>query len=82
MTWRDRAACLDESPELFFPIESTGPSLLQIEEAKSFCRSCPVAGACLNWAIEFRQDTGIWGGLTEAERHALKRRSARVRRAG
>ena len=38
MDWRHKAACLDEDPELFFPIGNTGPALLQIEEAKQVCR--------------------------------------------
>src|SRR4051812_16351319 len=42
MDWRDRAACLDEDPELFFPIGNTGPAILQIEEAKVVCRRCEV----------------------------------------
>lgn len=42
MDWRHRAACLDEDPELFFPIGNTGPALLQIEEAKAVCRRCDV----------------------------------------
>jgi WhiB family redox-sensing transcriptional regulator len=34
---------------------------------------------CLNWAIESGQDSGVWGGLGEDERRALKRRTLRLR---
>src|SRR5947208_5568278 len=81
MDWRHRAACLDEDPELFFPIGNTGPALLQIEEAKAVCRRCEVMDTCLRWALETGQDAGVWGGLSEDERRALKRRNARARRA-
>jgi WhiB family redox-sensing transcriptional regulator len=67
MDWRHRSACLDEDPELFFPIGNTGPAILQIEEAKQVCRRCDV------------RDLGVWGGLSEDERRALKRRNARAR---
>ena len=46
MDWRSRAACLDKDPELFFPVGNTGPALLQIEEAKAICRTCPVQEVC------------------------------------
>jgi WhiB family redox-sensing transcriptional regulator len=82
MDWRHKAACLDEDPELFFPIGNTGPALLQIEEAKQVCRRCEVIDTCLKWAIESGQDAGVWGGMSEDERRALKRRTARARRAG
>ena len=81
MDWRDRAACLEEDPELFFPIGNTGPAIMQIEEAKAVCRRCPVMDTCLKWAIESGQDAGVWGGMSEDERRALKRRNARARRA-
>jgi WhiB family redox-sensing transcriptional regulator len=81
MTWRDRAACLSLDPELFFPIGNTGPALLQTEEAKAVCRRCEVVESCLSWAMESGQDAGVWGGLSEDERRALKRRDARARRA-
>lgn len=81
MDWRSRAACLDKDPELFFPVGNTGPALLQIEEAKSVCRRCQVVDTCLQWAIESGQDAGVWGGMSEDERRALKRRAARARRA-
>ena len=79
MDWRHRAACRDVDPELFFPIGNTGPALLQIEEAKQVCRRCAVTEACLSWALGSGQDSGVWGGLSEDERRALKRRRARRR---
>ncbi|MCB4207770.1 WhiB family transcriptional regulator [Arthrobacter sp. UM1] len=81
MDWRSKAACLDKDPELFFPVGNTGPALLQIEEAKAVCRTCTVMDTCLQWALESGQDSGVWGGLSEDERRALKRRAARARRA-
>lgn len=77
--WRHEARCLTEDPELFFPIGNTGPAFLQIEEAKQVCRDCTVRGQCLAWALDTGQDHGVWGGLSEAERRALKRRGARQR---
>ena len=79
MDWRHNAVCREEDPELFFPIGNTGPALLQIEEAKAVCRRCPVMEQCLQWALESGQDSGVWGGLSEDERRAMKRRAARNR---
>jgi WhiB family redox-sensing transcriptional regulator len=81
MTWRDRAACLGEDPELFFPDGNTRPALVQAEEAKTVCRRCEVTATCLKWALESGQEAGVWGGLSEEERRALKRRNAPSRRA-
>lgn len=79
MDWRHRAACRDEDPELFFPVGNSGPALLQIAEAKTVCRRCPVVSGCLSWALESRQEDGVWGGMSEQERAALQRRIARTR---
>ncbi|MFJ3189127.1 WhiB family transcriptional regulator [Streptomyces halstedii] len=78
--WRTHAACRDEDPDLFFPIGTTGPALVQTEEAKAVCRGCPVRQQCLDWALENNQDAGVWGGLGETERRTLKRRSRRQAR--
>lgn len=75
MDWRHQAICRDEDPELFFPVGTTGPALLQIAEAKAVCRRCPVTESCLQWALESGQDAGVWGGMSEDERRALKRRN-------
>ncbi|MCX5278179.1 MULTISPECIES: WhiB family transcriptional regulator [Streptomyces] len=80
MDWRHQAACRETDPELFFPNGNTGPALLQIEEAKAVCRhGCPVKEQCLQWALDTNQNDGVWGGLSEGERRAMKRRAARNR---
>jgi WhiB family redox-sensing transcriptional regulator len=59
--WRHQAACLDLDPELWFPIGTTGPAVEQAERAKAVCRQCDVMTQCLDWALETRQDAGVWG---------------------
>jgi WhiB family transcriptional regulator, redox-sensing transcriptional regulator len=66
--WRTRAACLHADPELFFPEWTTGPA---IDRAKQVCGGCPVRARCLDWALSHGAAFGIWGGRTEAERHAM-----------
>ena len=83
MDWRHRAACLDEDPELFFPIGNTGPAILQIEEAKAVCRRCEVRRHVPRSGPSRPGRTPASGAaLSEDERRALKRRNARARRAG
>ena len=74
MDWRHRAACRDEDPELFFPVGDSGPALIQVEQAKAVCRRCSVIDNCLQWALGSGQDAGVWGGMSEEERRAVKRR--------
>ena len=80
MDWRDSAACLDEDPELFFPIGNTGPAIAQAERAKAVCARCEVREICLRWAIDNNQDAGVWGGTSEEERRMMKRRGVKPRR--
>lgn len=75
--WRHAAACLEEDPELFFPIGESGPALLQIEQAKAVCARCEVRETCLRWALDTGQDAGVWGGLSESERRRVRRRERR-----
>ena len=70
--WRD-AACRDADPELFFPDGDTRSARARVKLAKLICRGCPVSATCLSWALASGQ-AGIWGGLTENERHSLQRR--------
>lgn len=73
MDWVHRARCKDEDPELFFPIGTTGQATAQIGAAKAICLRCDVRLECLEWAMATGQDAGVWGGLSEDERRALRR---------
>jgi WhiB family redox-sensing transcriptional regulator len=80
--WRDRAACRDTDPDLFFPVGTTGPAIEQIESAKAVCRECEAQSACLEFALTTNQESGIWGGTSEEERRKLRKAwLARQRRA-
>lgn len=72
-TWRDRALCRDTDPELFFPVGSTGMALVQTDKARRVCGECEVRSECLDYALETNQDSGVWGGLSEEERRAIRR---------
>ena len=78
MDWWSKAACLDEDPELFFPVGTRGPAVLQVEEAKAVCRLCHVRVPCLEWALVNGPDHGVSGGLDADERRRLKRSRARA----
>jgi len=71
--WRDRAACRDSDPNLFFPVGSTGAALEEVAAAKALCRTCPVRAECLAFALETNQEAGVWGGTSEEERRELRR---------
>lgn len=81
--WRAFAACRDTSPDLFFPVGTTGPALEQIAAAKQVCDECEARQPCLEYALATNQDSGIWGGTSEEERRIIRRRlAAQRRRAG
>ncbi|MHB1928125.1 MAG: WhiB family transcriptional regulator [Acidimicrobiales bacterium] len=73
--WYAQAACHTLPPDLFFPAGRTGSGADLAEAAKRVCARCPVAGPCLEFALETNQEYGVWGGTTEEERRCLRRRA-------
>lgn len=71
--WRDDAACAGAGEDMF-----PGTHKDDIATAKAYCHRCPVIEACLEWALDSGENTGVWGGLTENERGAMRRRAARA----
>jgi WhiB family redox-sensing transcriptional regulator len=69
--WWQQAACREADPDLFAYDPSSDPPATA-DAAKAVCAGCPVTGDCLSFALgtmRASQDlTGIYGGLTPAER--------------
>jgi WhiB family transcriptional regulator, redox-sensing transcriptional regulator len=75
LDWYEDAACRDLDPDRFDYDPETDPPA-KAEAAKGVCAGCAVRDACLEFALErpaAEDTTGIYGGLTPAER--LARRS-------
>jgi WhiB family transcriptional regulator, redox-sensing transcriptional regulator len=68
--WQGSALCAQIDPELFFPEKGCSA-----REAKSICGGCVVRAECLDYALAHDERFGVWGGLSERERRALKGRA-------
>jgi len=72
--WRQRAACRQMGPGLFFPVgERDEAAVAQTAMAKQVCGRCSVRLHCLTYALVANPEEGIWGGLGPSERRALRR---------
>ena len=76
--WRDAGLCRDKDPNLFYPLGRGQSAIEQTEVAKAFCRSCPSKAPCLAFALEARQELGVWGGTSPEERRVLLGRGRRT----
>jgi WhiB family redox-sensing transcriptional regulator len=74
LDWRQRGACRDQDPELFFP-SSTNEGKRQARRALAVCAACPVLEQCREWALSLDISDGILGGLTPRQRE--RRRTER-----
>jgi WhiB family redox-sensing transcriptional regulator len=76
--WRQRAACRQADPELFFPTERSGGYTHQVTRAKEICAGCQVRQPCLDTALHGPQahndQHGIFAGTTAKQRSTLRGR--------
>lgn len=77
--WHDQALCRTEShpTDLFFPDGAGRPDW---QPALEICRACPVIDPCLQYALDYREMHGVWGGKTPRQRQRIleKWRTAEV----
>jgi WhiB family redox-sensing transcriptional regulator len=74
MSWFERANCAGKPTGKFFPSHSWPSS----EPAKVICSSCDVKRECLEYALRYRIEHGIWGAKTPEERALILRRRGRA----
>lgn len=69
--WQEFGACAKVNPEIFFP-ERGGAT----KAARAICRTCDsgIRAECLAYALANNEKIGIWGGTSERERRAIRKR--------
>ena len=67
--WMLRARCRTLAPSEFFPSDGVG-----VDRARKICEQCTVQPDCLEYALTYRIDHGVWGGASERERRRILRR--------
>ena len=65
--WMAVGSCRGSSMKVYFP--ERGASA---ERAREVCRSCPVQGECLSYAMADPDLAGVWEGLTARERVRMR----------
>lgn len=73
-----RCACSRIDPDEWFPLTlDVVKARSQAARAIAVCITCPVRADCLEFSLRHAFDVGahgVWGGLVERERRALRRR--------
>lgn len=66
---------------VFFPEDERGP---RVAYPKSICHGldgeepCPIREACLEYALENKEQFGVWGGYTTRERMRIQNKRLRA----
>jgi len=85
--WADDAACKPHripdgmSPDWFAVRDKWSRMSEKVpgeDDAKAICRTCPVRNECLEFALPQPVLEGTWGGLTESQRRAERRKRRRI----
>ena len=71
------AACLTTDPDLFFDSHYRAVYL-----AKKICETCPLIEMCAEYAMTNPEmaEYGVWGGMSESERRALRKKAPQSRK--
>lgn len=79
--WTTRAKCAGMDTEDWYPPRERGTYKVVGDRAKAVCKGtdgnlpCPVRLTCLGDAFDREEQFGIFGGLSNRERNALRRKA-------
>lgn len=73
--WHKAAICFTLPPSTFFGDAEAQRSMspLQIKQAAEICETCPVFAQCLTYALEHKEQYGVWAGTSGRVRMRMQR---------
>ena len=74
--WQEQGSCRDSDTSTFFLEHNLRAKAKKEKEAIaiSICNGCPVKLKCLDHALNTPEIYGVWGGMTEEQRHFIMRK--------
>ena len=74
--WQFEGACNGvETNDFFLEDDMRGAKKRNRQvNAIAICNTCPVKQQCLDHALNVPEVYGVWGGMTEEQRHTLSKR--------
>lgn len=66
--WQNQAACRGSDQTVFFSGQGENRA---VTNAKQICATCPIQQKCLDYALYWNEQHGVWGGLTVRQRRRL-----------
>lgn len=70
--WQLAAKCRDKDVSFFYPEDGKGTT-----RARKYCDDCDVKEACLEYALEYGERFGVWGGESERSRRKILKMRAK-----
>lgn len=68
----DHVPCA-QAPDLYYPDDEHGLALHHVKLAKQACSKCPLLYMCGTYAVKYKEEYGVWGGMSPGERKRLRR---------
>jgi WhiB family redox-sensing transcriptional regulator len=67
--WGEDAVCKGKPQEWWYPENFNSAGCRKdVTRAKLYCQICPVKTHCLQYALKYNEEHGVWGGMTPSER--------------